>query len=80
MHDSLTIKIKKLLANQLGVEPDDIENDDSLSEDLHMTAVELADLNHLLEKEGYLLSETDFTELETVGDLIDSISSHEEIK
>jgi len=80
MHDSLTVKINKLLANHLGVEPEDIENDDSLSEDLHMTAVELTDFVHVLEKEGYPLSEIDYTELDTVGDLIDSISSHEEIK
>ena len=80
MQDNLTVKINKLLANHLGVEPEDIENDDSLSEDLHMTAVELADFAHVLENEGYPLSKIDFTQTETVGDLIDSISSHEEIK
>ena len=80
MHDNFAVKINKLLANHLGVEPEDIENDDSLSEDLHMTAVALADFTHVLEKEGYPVSEIDFTELETVGDLIESLSSHEEIK
>jgi len=73
-------KIKELLVNFIGVEQDDISEDDILTEDLHMTPADLSDFVHILEKEGFATSNLDFTELETVGDLIESLSSHEEIK
>ncbi|OGM15392.1 hypothetical protein A2V56_03050 [Candidatus Woesebacteria bacterium RBG_19FT_COMBO_42_9] len=77
--DSKT-KIKELLSSHIGVEPEDIDEEDFFSEDLHMTPTDLTDFTHLLEKEGFNTTHLDFTELETVGDLIEALSSHEEIK
>lgn len=73
-------KIKELLASQIGVEPDDISEEDFFSEDLHMTPADLTDLTHLLEKDGFNVSSLELTELETVGDLIEALTSHEDIK
>ena len=72
-------KIKELLANHIGVEPEDINNDDFFSEDLHMTAADLTDFSQVLEKEGFHTSKIDFTEIETVGDLIETVGFQEDL-
>lgn len=64
-------KFKRILANQIGVEPEDIENDDSFSHDLHMSASDLTDFVHNLGKEGFETNSIDLSEIETVEDLID---------
>jgi len=73
-------KIIELLASQIGVEPEDIENDDFLGEDLHMTPTDMADFAQLLTRAGFITDNLELTELESVGDLIDALSSHEELK
>lgn len=69
--------VKKELADFLGIEVDDIEDDYSLTEDLHMKAVELTDFTEELSKKDYPTSELDFTEIETVLDLIDFFVQHQ---
>ena len=73
-------KIKELLASQIGVESDDIDEEDFFTEDLHMTPTDLTDFTNVLEKEGFNTAKVDFTEIETVGDLIEALFQHEELK
>lgn len=66
-------KIRKLLSASLGIEPEDVEDDFSLTEDLHMKSTDLTDFSLILSKEGFDTENLDFTEIETFADLVDSI-------
>lgn len=81
MNKSLPNKeeVKKLLAEQIGVEVEDIKEEDFFSEDLHMNSTELADFIHLLEQKGFDISTLDLREIETVEDLTEALNIHEEI-
>jgi acyl carrier protein len=63
--------IKEILAKVLGVEPEDIHDDDELVADLHIDATGLADFSHSLEKNGIDTSKLDFNEIDTFEDLIE---------
>ena len=65
--------IKKLLALHLGLEVDDISNEDFLKEDLHMDPLSLTDFSHILEKNSFDIDSIDFSEIETVNDLIENL-------
>lgn len=67
------LTFKKTLAEFLGVEIEDIANDDSLLDDLHIQATDLSDLIHKLEEAGFDTSDIDLTMTETVNDLIESL-------
>lgn len=71
--------VKNILALMLGVEPSDLHDEDSLVEDLHMGATDLTDLSERLEGANYNTANLHFNEIETVEDLIDFLSSEEEI-
>lgn len=72
--------VKKLLAEHIGVEPQDIDDNDTFSEDLHMRASDLSDFISILEDNGLETKNLDLTTIETVNDLIESISSEELIE
>lgn len=72
--------IKKLLADHIGVEPEDINNSDSFAQDLHMSSSDLSDFLGILEERGIDTSTFDLPALETVNNLIESISSIEPIE
>lgn len=78
--DDQATKIKTLLAAHIGVESDDISQEDFLAEDLHMTPTDLTDFAQVLESAGFNTTKLDFRELETIGDLIEALTFHEEIK
>ena len=65
--------IKKMLASQLGVDVDDINDDDSLREDLHMNPVDLTDFNQKLISSRLDTEEIDFTQIETLSDLYEAL-------
>jgi len=69
--------IKELLAQHLGLEPEDINEDDSLGGDLHMSATDLANFVETLGDEGIDTSPLDLPNIETVSDLIESLISEE---
>lgn len=69
-------KIKKLLANFLGVDADDIKDEYSLAEDLHMSASDLTDFIETLKNEGVDTASLVLTEIETFDDLIESLPDH----
>lgn len=71
-------KLKKLLAETIGVDPEDINDDDSFSTDLHMSASELSDFVHSLETAGFDTSRVDLTAVESVEDLLEALDIHEE--
>lgn len=73
-------QIKKLLSEQIGVEPEDINDDDSLSEQLHMSSTDLADFVEVLSQKGLDTTSLALTEIETVDDLVEALSSEEEIE
>jgi acyl carrier protein len=70
-------KVRKELANQLGVEPEDIEDDSSLTEDLHMKASDITDFSESLANSGFVTSNLDFTEIETFIDLVEALTDRQ---
>ncbi len=68
--------VKKLLAEHIGVEPEDIEDDDFLIDDLHMNPSEIVDFSEKLKEVGLDITRVDLMNLNTVEDLIDALSSH----
>ncbi len=66
-------KVRQLLANHLGVDLEDIEDESILGEDLHMTALDLTDFIEIL-KSDFDTSKLDLEEMETFGDLIDNLT------
>ncbi len=74
-------RIKSLLAELIGVEPEDVTLEDSLADDLHMGAAELTDFVLLLQENDMDIEAADLNlaELETVSDLVEAIASELEI-
>jgi acyl carrier protein len=70
-------KLKELLANHLGVEIDDINDDDSFSQDLHISPLDLADFVNGLTEQGFDTSKVKLIEMETFEDLIEALDIHE---
>jgi acyl carrier protein len=68
-------RIINLLAEHLGVEPDDIQEEYTFTEDLHMNPADLADFVHYLKNSGINTETLDLPNLETVNDLIENIES-----
>lgn len=66
-------KIKELLAEQIGVDPEDLNDEDSFTEDLHMTNADLTDFSQKLEMAGANMSEVDFSVTETLLALIETL-------
>lgn len=71
--------LMELLAEQIGVEKDDLKEEDFLTEDLHMNPTEIADFIHLLGSEGFETSLLNLEEIETLEDLILALNLQEEI-
>lgn len=76
-YNEISKLMKKELSNFLGIEPEDIENDFSLTEDLHMTPADLTDFIEILSKMNFVTENIDFTEIETFSDLIDALTQHQ---
>ena len=72
-NDKLKHDIILLLCNHLGLEVDDVSEDDSLKEDLRMGQTVLTDFVEALSQGGYDTTKIDLESVETVGDLIDSL-------
>ena len=66
-------KVKEVLAAQIGVEAEDLTDDDTFIEDLHMTNADLTDLGQKLQTLGADISEVDFSSIETVGELLETL-------
>ena len=70
-------QIIKLLSENIGVEPEDVAEDDAFFEDLHMNPMELSDFIHSLEPLNYDISHLNLAEVETVSDLLEALGAVE---
>jgi hypothetical protein len=67
--------VRRELANFLGIDSEDIEDDFSLTEDLHMKASDLTDFMEILTRMNFNTSDVDLTETETFTDFIENLTS-----
>ncbi|KKQ24415.1 MAG: hypothetical protein US62_C0044G0006 [Candidatus Woesebacteria bacterium GW2011_GWA1_37_8] len=68
---------KQTLAEFLGLDVEDIGNDDGLYEELHMQPSDLSDFLHKLGELGFDTTKTDLTKVESVDDLIETLEIEE---
>jgi hypothetical protein len=69
--------VRRELSNFLGIEPQDIEDDFVLTEDLHMKASDLTDFMQILVRMDFDTSAVDLTEIETFSDFVEALTSHQ---
>lgn len=69
--------IKDSLAQFLGIESEDINDDDFFVEDLHMTASEISDFLFVLQGKGIDISKLDIKSIETVSELTEYLNLDE---
>jgi acyl carrier protein len=68
--------VKTCLADHIGVNVEDINDDDTFMNDLHMRPTEFSDFIEELTEKGLDTRDLDLTSIQTVGDLVESLSSH----
>lgn len=68
--------VRRELSSFLGIDPEDIEDDFSLTEDLHMKASDLTDFMDILTRMDMDVSGVDLTEVDTFSDFIEALNSH----
>ena len=69
--------VRRELANFLGVDTEDIEDDSTLAEDLHMKATDLTDFMEILTRMDMDTESVDLTQTETFLDLIEALTEHQ---
>jgi hypothetical protein len=69
--------VRQELASFLGVDVEDIEDDVSLAEDLHMKATDLTDFMEVITRMGMETTGIDLTEIETFLDLVEALTDHQ---
>jgi hypothetical protein len=69
--------VRHELANFLGVETGDIEDDSILTEDLHMKATDLTDFMEILTRMNMETESIDLTQIETFLDLVEALTDHQ---
>jgi acyl carrier protein len=69
--------VRRELANYLGIEPEDVEDDSILTEDLHMKATDLTDFMEILTRMNLETRDVDLTEIETFSDLVEALTAHQ---
>ncbi|MFZ5932499.1 MAG: hypothetical protein ACOYT7_00205 [Patescibacteria group bacterium] len=70
-------KIIAHLAEHIGVESEDISEEDFFLDDLHMNPTEISDFVHSLEGLGFDISKLNLVEIESVGDLLEALGASE---
>ena len=70
-------QIIRLLAEHIGVEPEDLSEEDFFLEDLHMNPVELSDFVHSLGNLEIDTSKLETGSIETVSDLLEALGAVE---
>jgi acyl carrier protein len=71
-------RVKEVLTEHLGVEEDQITEDASFQEDLDADSLDLVELIMELEDQfGVKISDEDAQKIQTVGQAVDYVSSHQ---
>ena len=76
--DEVYERVKEVLTEQLGVEEGDITEEASFQEDLDADSLDLVELIMELEEQfGIKISDEDAQKIQTVGQAVDYVSSHQ---
>ena len=73
----ITQKVKRELADFLGIGMEDIEEETTLRDELHMDPTMLTDFMEILGKSGLDTENVDLTEIETFEDLVEALTAHQ---
>ena len=80
MQDKNTIKkVIKILAEQIGVDVEDIKPEDSFLDNLHMSPADLTDFSKKLETQGFDVSSIDLSQTKTLEELTEALGLESDI-
>jgi acyl carrier protein len=79
LSQEISKKVKEILAEQIGTEPDEINDSDSFIDHLHMRPSDISDFYNLLTQNKIDVANIDIEDVVTVGDLIEMLSAEESL-
>jgi acyl carrier protein len=78
MADNIEAKVKEIIVNELGVEPEKVTTEASFVEDLGADSLDTVELVMAFEEEfGMEIPDEDAEQLQTVGDAINYLREHQ---
>ena len=69
-------KIKRELADFLGIGMEDVEDESEFESDFHMNAAQITDFMEILASAGFETSGLNFNEIDTFSELVDALTAH----
>jgi len=75
--DEIFQELRSIIADQLGVKPEEVTMDSSFTDDLGADSLDIVELIMALEEEfGLEIPDEDAEKIVTVGDAVDYVASH----